>query len=101
GGPALSSGEVGQGYREVADPSVYVRFPLLDEHGKPTDTDLLVWTTTPWTLPSNQFAAVHPELEYVTVAVEGEERKLLIAAALAETIATKAKKQFSIVATCR
>ena len=34
--------------------------------GKPTDTSLLVWTTTPWTLPSNQFAAVHPELEYAT-----------------------------------
>ena len=36
GGTALSSGEVGQGYREVADPSVYVRFPLVDDAGKPT-----------------------------------------------------------------
>ena len=70
GGTALSSGEVGEGYREVADPSVYVRFPLIDE----PDTDLLVWTTTPWTLPSNQFAAVHPELEYSIVAFEGEDR---------------------------
>ena len=70
GGTALSSGEVGQGYREVADPSVFVRFPLVD----PTDqhADLLVWTTTPWTLPSNQFAAVKPDLEYSVVAVEGE-----------------------------
>ncbi len=67
GGTALSSGEVGLGYREVADPSVYVRFPLLDEAGQPGDTDLLVWTTTPWTLPSNQFAAVHPDLEYSLV----------------------------------
>jgi isoleucyl-tRNA synthetase len=64
GGTALSSGEVGQGYREVADPSVYVLFPLLDDGGNKTDTSLLVWTTTPWTLPSNQFAAVHPDLEY-------------------------------------
>ncbi len=63
GGTALSSGEVGQGYRQVADPSVYVRFPLVDQ----PDTDLLVWTTTPWTLPSNQFAAVKPDLEYVEV----------------------------------
>jgi isoleucyl-tRNA synthetase len=122
GGTALSSGEVGQGYREVADPSVYVRFPLVDERGEgrgardegrgaggqgpgardhgqadlsplrvPTEgwsgedqstssplplgegqgegllhnADLLVWTTTPWTLPGNQFAAVDPDLEYV------------------------------------
>ena len=64
GGTALSAGEVGQGYREVADPSVYVKFPLLDDAGEKTDTSLLIWTTTPWTLPSNQFAAVHPELEY-------------------------------------
>jgi isoleucyl-tRNA synthetase len=67
GGTALSAGEVGQGYREVADPSVYVKFPLLDEAGEKTDTSLLVWTTTPWTLPSNQFAAVHPNLDYVEV----------------------------------
>ena len=49
----------------MADPSVYVKFPLLDDDGKLSrDTSLLVWTTTPWTLPSNQFAAVHPDLEY-------------------------------------
>ena len=63
GGTALSSGEVGEGYREVADPSVFVLFPLLDRE----NTNLLVWTTTPWTLPSNQFAAVHNEIEYATV----------------------------------
>ncbi len=74
GGTALSSGEVGQGYREVADPSVYVKFPLVsDERTKELGLDgasLLVWTTTPWTLPSNQFAAVHPDLEYALVTVE-------------------------------
>src|SRR3982751_495753 len=61
GGTALSAGEVGQGYREVADPSVYVKFPLVsDDRTKELGLDgasLLVWTTTPWTLPSNQFAA--------------------------------------------
>ena len=67
GGTALSSGEVGEGYREVADPSVYVRFPLIDE----SDTDLLVWTTTPWTLPSNQFAAVHPDLDVLDRCLRG------------------------------
>jgi len=60
-GTGLSSHEVGQGYRDVQDPSVTVRFPLVDEPG----TSLLVWTTTPWTLPSNAGAAIHPELEYV------------------------------------
>ncbi|MCA9103212.1 MAG: isoleucine--tRNA ligase, partial [Planctomycetales bacterium] len=105
GGTALSSGEVGQGYREVADPSVYVRCPLLDDKGKETDTDLLVWTTTPWTLPSNQFVAVDPALTYAVVSVEGEkaqgeERKLVIAEALVETIAEKAKSEFAVEKTC-
>jgi isoleucyl-tRNA synthetase len=62
-GTGLSSHEVGQGYRDIQDPSVTVRFPLVDEAG----TSLLVWTTTPWTLPSNAGAAVHPEMEYVKV----------------------------------
>jgi len=106
GGTALSSGEVGQGYREVADPSVFVRFPLLDDKGEPTDTDLLVWTTTPWTLPSNQFAAVHPELDYVTVEFADEKgvkepRKIIMAAALVEQIAAKIKKTATVVATCQ
>ena len=98
GGTALSSGEVGQGYREVADPSVYVRFPLLDEPKSSdlADTDLLVWTTTPWTLPSNQFAAVKPDLEYSVVSVEGDPRKLVMASALVETIAAKVKKEFTV-----
>ncbi|MEA1951442.1 MAG: isoleucine--tRNA ligase, partial [Planctomycetota bacterium] len=103
GGTALSSGEVGQGYREVADPSVYVRFPLVNQplavsrdSAWLADTDLLVWTTTPWTLPSNQFAAVRPELEYSLVAVEDEDRRLIMASALVETIAAKAKKEFTV-----
>ena len=97
GGTALSSGEVGQGYRQVADPSVYVRFPLVDE----PETDLLVWTTTPWTLPSNQFAAVKPDLEYARVAVEGDSRKLILAVALVEAVAAKAGKQLTVEATFR
>jgi len=79
GGTALSSGEVGLGYREVADPSVYVRFPLVNERGEDSGEDLLVWTTTPWTLPSNQFAAVHPDLEYVVVELPDNERPIIVA----------------------
>lgn len=101
GGTALSSGEVGQGYREVADPSVFVRFPLLDNSGKETDTSLLVWTTTPWTLPSNQFAAVHPELEYATVLDAESGHKLIVAAALVEKLAEKVKRELIVQSTCR
>jgi isoleucyl-tRNA synthetase len=98
GGTALSAGEVGQGYREVADPSVYVKFPLLDDAGNVTDTSLLVWTTTPWTLPSNQFAAVHPELEYSVLSTKhhGKTEKLIVASALVETITAKSNVEFNV-----
>jgi len=101
GGTALSSGEVGQGYREVADPSVYVRFPLVDPPQDLADVDLLVWTTTPWTLPSNQFAAVHPDLEYSVVRLADDPRRLLLATALVETIAGKVGQELSVERTLR
>jgi isoleucyl-tRNA synthetase len=69
GGTALSSGEVGQGYREVDDPAITVRFRLA---GNPK-VSFLAWTTTPWTLPSNVALAVHAHLDYVQVAVGDEE----------------------------
>lgn len=95
GGTALSSGEVGQGYRQVADPSVYVRFPLVDD----PNTSLLVWTTTPWTLPSNQFAAVHPELTYAIVSDPENGQKLILAEALVGPISAKVKRELSVVET--
>jgi isoleucyl-tRNA synthetase len=103
GGTALSAGEVGQGYREVADPSVFVKFTLLDDSGNVTDTSLLVWTTTPWTLPSNQFAAVHPDLEYSVVVdeVDGAREKFILASALVETIAGKVKRELTVERTLR
>jgi isoleucyl-tRNA synthetase len=75
-GTALSSHEVAQGYEDVTEPSVYVRFPLLDD-----DRDLLVWTTTPWTLVSNVAAAVSPDLRYVQVRGRDGRRDLVLAAA--------------------
>ncbi|HXV02542.1 MAG TPA: isoleucine--tRNA ligase [Gaiellaceae bacterium] len=48
-------------YRDKTDPSVYVRLPLKERHGE----SLVVWTTTPWTLPANVAAAVKPDAEYV------------------------------------
>ena len=65
GGTALSAAEVGQGYKTVDDPSVYVAFPLVDE----PETALVVWTTTPWTLPSNGYAALRPNTKYDVVSV--------------------------------
>ncbi len=58
-GTTLSDHELAQGYEDVTDPSVYVRFPVTSGPlaGK---ADLLVWTTTPWTLVSNTAVAVHP-----------------------------------------
>jgi len=66
-GTALSSHEVALGYEDVKDPSIYVRFPLLDD-----DASLLVWTTTPWTLPGNEAVAVAPEVTYVRARIGGE-----------------------------
>ncbi len=74
-GTALSSHEVAQGYQDVTEPSVYVRFPLVD-----ADFDLLVWTTTPWTLISNVGAAIGPEVRYVRVQGQDGRRDLVVAA---------------------
>jgi isoleucyl-tRNA synthetase len=67
-GATLSSHEVALGYREVDDPSVHVRFPVRGEE----KTSLLVWTTTPWTLPSNCAVAVNPDVRYAWVETGGE-----------------------------
>jgi isoleucyl-tRNA synthetase len=100
GGTALSSGEVGQGYKEVADPSVYVAFPLLDDAGQPTNRSLVAWTTTPWTLPSNQFAAVKADLEYVVLRepAAADAPEYVVAEPLAAALGEKTKKTFEIVA---
>ena len=83
-GTALSSHEVAQGYRDVKDPSIYVRFPLLDETGAEAGESLLVWTTTPWTLPGNVAVAVAPDVTYVRARVEGE--TLILAEPLLERV---------------
>jgi len=84
-GTPLSDHEVAQGYREVSDPSVFVRMPLMDEPG----TSLLVWTTTPWTLPANVAVAAGPEVEYVKIEhelAEGGSEKLILAESLLHKI---------------
>ncbi|MDR0933076.1 MAG: isoleucine--tRNA ligase [Victivallales bacterium] len=59
----LSNFETNQGYKEVLDPAITIRFKLADEE----NSYMLAWTTTPWTLPSNLALAVGPEVEYVKV----------------------------------
>ncbi len=97
GGTALSAGEVGEGYRTVADPSVFVLFPLVDQ----PNTNLLVWTTTPWTLPSNQFAAVNEEIEYATVYDTEIDTNVIMAVDLVEKISEKIKRPLEVKSTCR
>jgi isoleucyl-tRNA synthetase len=91
-GTSLSSHEVALGYKEVEDPSVYVKLPIREP--EPSDDipesplqdgdQLLVWTTTPWTLISNAAVAVGPEIEYVRARVGGD--VLVVAAALVERV---------------
>ena len=71
-GTTLSNFEVNLGYKDIKDIAVTVKLPLLDEAGQVTDTSLLVWTTTPWTLPGNLAAAINREFVYVKVAVTTE-----------------------------
>jgi isoleucyl-tRNA synthetase len=71
-GTALSSHEVAQGYRDVVDPSAYVKFPLPDDPG----VALLAWTTMPWTLVPHAAIAVDPEVTYVRARL-GEDRLIL------------------------
>ncbi|MCA9736788.1 MAG: isoleucine--tRNA ligase [Gemmatimonadetes bacterium] len=75
-GTALSSHEVAQGYEDVEDPSLYFLAPLRGEDGQadPDGRAFVVWTTTPWTVPSNAALAVHPDLTYVEVDTEAGPR---------------------------
>ncbi|MBM3421905.1 MAG: isoleucine--tRNA ligase [Chlorobi bacterium] len=70
----LSSHELALGYKEVSDPSVYVRFPVIG-----SDESLLVWTTTPWTLISNVALAVGGDIDYVKVRNRASGEVLILA----------------------
>ncbi len=105
-GTSLSSHEVAQGYADVEEPSVYVRFPLVslpdktrggadggthlaglgEDAARGLPVSLLVWTTTPWTLPSNTAVAAHPDVDYTAVIPEGGDEILVVAAALAPKV---------------
>ncbi|MBT8395440.1 MAG: class I tRNA ligase family protein, partial [Gemmatimonadetes bacterium] len=85
-GTALSSHEVAQGYKDVEDASLFFLCPLVDEGGglDPDARAFLVWTTTPWTVPSNVGLAIHPNLRYAEV--ESGDRRLILAEAMVEEV---------------
>jgi isoleucyl-tRNA synthetase len=86
-GTAISSHEVAQGYKDVKEKSIFVKFKV-----KNTENEyFLAWTTTPWTLPSNVALCLNPKENYVKVEVDGE---FYI---LAETLAPKMFENFKVV----
>ncbi len=84
-GTGLSSHEVAQGYEMVKDPSIFVKVKAAND-----DFSYLVWTTTPWTLPSNAALCMAPEADYVMIEHEGE--KLVLAEALVEKVIGEPKE---------
>ncbi|MGB2580334.1 MAG: class I tRNA ligase family protein, partial [Minisyncoccia bacterium] len=85
----LSNNEVTSGYKDITDISVTAKFELTNE----SDTYILAWTTTPWTLPGNVALAVNSESEYLKVAIGDE--KYILASARAETVL--AGKEYTVV----
>ncbi|MGC4375565.1 isoleucine--tRNA ligase [Fictibacillus sp. Mic-4] len=80
---ALAEAEIE--YYDKKSPSIYVAFPVKDGKGVlSTDVNIVIWTTTPWTIPANLGISVHPDLDYVIVEVN--EQKYLVAEALLETL---------------
>ncbi|MBW9220326.1 isoleucine--tRNA ligase [Methanothermococcus sp. SCGC AD-155-N22] len=95
---SLAEHEVRGEYKEVVDPSIYVKFPLKDRE----NTYLIIWTTTPWTLMANMLVAVHPDFNYAYVKVildneEGEvEEYWIIGEPLVESVVKRAEKSYNI-----
>src|SRR4051812_20140745 len=97
---ALAEAEVE--YADHSSPSIYVEFPLAPESRDTLvsrmpglagrDVSVLIWTTTPWTIPSNLAIAFHPEFDYAAYDVEG--RAVIVAEALAPRVAAAVGKPF-------
>jgi isoleucyl-tRNA synthetase len=99
-GTVLSSHELALGYERIQDKSIYLTFPLADGSGR----ELVVWTTTPWTLPANVAVAVAPELEYGEYVLgrkgaKAQGRKVVLATARAERLAQILDAELVLVAT--
>jgi isoleucyl-tRNA synthetase len=100
---ALSEAEIE--YEDKTSPSIYVRFPLVDDpqglfpqEGGANYT--IIWTTTPWTIPANLAVAVHPEFEYVVVETGGD-RYLVAQGLLEATMKAIGAAEYQVIATRR
>ena len=83
---ALAEAEIE--YQDNKSPSIYVGFKVKDGKGVlDTDVQIIIWTTTPWTIPANLGISVHPELIYVVVETDGQ--KYVVAQELLKTVAKK------------
>ncbi|MDV5172192.1 isoleucine--tRNA ligase [Photobacterium rosenbergii] len=100
-GSALAEAEVE--YKDKVSPSIDVRFKAADEaatvakfqcadgHTGEGDISIVIWTTTPWTLPANRAVAVRDDLEYVLIQIEGEKKeRLIVASELAKDVLDRA-----------
>jgi len=93
---ALAEAEVE--YKDHKTPSVYVRFKISDaskSKAKIEDAYIIIWTTTPWTLPANVAIAVHPDFEYALVGSGSD--KYILAAALIPEFSAKTGKEYKII----
>ncbi len=110
-GSALAEAEVE--YEDKTSPAIDVRFPVLDElaflermhhvegHKGDGPVAVVIWTTTPWTLPANQAVAVNPEFEYALVQTEGEhgkERLVIAESLLKDAMARYGRENYRVVA---
>ena len=90
----LSNFEAQQNYMDTQDPAVIIGFPLLSD----SQTFLLAWTTTPWTLPSNVALATNPDFEYIKINDEASGRNFILLESLMKTLYKDPKKaKFKIV----
>lgn len=81
---ALAEAEIE--YHDKVSPSIYVKFPVIQGKGiVPEGSFIIIWTTTPWTLPANTAVCLHPEFTYLLIAVNGEE--YVLAQGLLENVA--------------
>lgn len=87
----LSNFEVSQGYKDITDISVYVKFKVKGKE----NTFFLAWTTTPWTLPGNVALAINPDITYTTINVKGEN------IILAQERLSVVKEEYAVVSTVK
>lgn len=87
---ALSNFESGQNYKEVVDPFVVVSFPIIG--GELDGVQLLAWTTTPWTLPSNLSCCVNPDMIYLRIKEAQSGVEFIVAESRVETLYKDASK---------